>query len=194
MRLDKDVNYIVSGLERSGTSMIMQILHAGKIPVGFDQLRESDTNNPNGYYELDGGKIINRLMDGDFPLELYKGKFIKITSYGIKFLPPGKYKIIYSTREIDEIMDSMEKMIGEKDDKREDTKKIFIKLNDTIKELIQKRQDIEPLFVNYNKILEKPDEEIKKMIRFLNLNSNIKSSMIQVIDPKLYRQRKKMKK
>ena len=90
MELDKDINYIVSGLERSGTSMLMQILDAGDLPIGYDESRPADESNPKGYYELEGGKIINRLMDGTFPLEKYKGNFIKVTAYGLKFLPPGK--------------------------------------------------------------------------------------------------------
>ena len=118
MDLDNQINYLVSGLERSGTSMLMQILNAGSIPISFDKSRKPDDNNPRGYFELEGGKIINKLMDGDFPLKLYKGEFIKITAYGLKYLPRGKYKIIYSERNIDEIMDSMEKMAGKKDKNR----------------------------------------------------------------------------
>ena len=87
-------------------------------PISFDKSRKPDINNPKGYFELEGGKIINKLMEGIFPLELYKGEFIKITSYGLKYLPEGKYKIIYSERNIDEILDSMEKMTGEKDKDR----------------------------------------------------------------------------
>ena len=103
MILDKNINYIVSGLERSGTSMLMQILLAGGVPLAFDSTREIDQNNPKGYYELEGGKIISKLMDGTFPINEYKGNFIKITSYGIKYLPSGNYKIIYSERNIEEI-------------------------------------------------------------------------------------------
>ena len=98
MILNNDFNYIVSGLERSGTSMLMQILKAGEIPVSFDLSRPPDENNPKGYYELEGGKIINRLIDQSFPLGKYVGKFIKITAYGLKFIPLGNYKIIYSER------------------------------------------------------------------------------------------------
>jgi len=57
MTLDKNINYIVSGLERSGTSMLMQILDAGGIPSDFDQdSRPPDDDNPRGYFELEGGE------------------------------------------------------------------------------------------------------------------------------------------
>ena len=86
--------YVVSGFMRTGTSMMMQILNAGTIPITFDTTsRPADESNPKGYYELEGGKIINKLMDGTFPIEDYKGRFLKITAFGLRHLPPGKYKI-----------------------------------------------------------------------------------------------------
>ncbi|MBM3285502.1 MAG: nucleotide pyrophosphatase, partial [Candidatus Aminicenantes bacterium] len=97
IKLDNAINYIVSGLERSGTSLLMQILRAGGVPVAFDMAsRPPDDDNPRGYFELEGGKVISRLMDGTFPLDEYRGTFIKITAYGLKFLPPGRYRVIYT--------------------------------------------------------------------------------------------------
>ena len=189
MILNNNINYIVSGLERSGTSMLMQILHAGGVPVSFDDSRLSDQSNPKGYYELAGGKIINRLMDGTFPLEDYRGKFVKITAYGLKYLPKGNYRIIYSERHIEEILDSMEKMAGIKDKNREKTRETFIKLNLMIKNQIISRDDTEVLLVNYNRILTNPREDIKKIRVFLGLPENVIGKMIQVVDDNLYRQR-----
>jgi hypothetical protein len=190
MTLEKDTNYIVSGLERSGTSMIMQILNAGGIPTSFDDTRKPDENNPKGYYELEGGKIINRLINKTFPFEKYKGKFIKITCYGIKFLPDAKYKIIYSERNIDEILYSMEKMMGKKDEKHNETREIFIKLNSMIKKIMQERKDIDYLTVNYNEILSNPWENIKKIHKYLEMPKESLEKMIDVVDKKLYRNRK----
>jgi len=191
MKLEEDVNYIVSGLERSGTSMLMQILKAGEIPISFDESRKPDENNPKGYYELEGGKIINKLIEGTFPLEEFKGKFIKVTAFGLKFLPPGKYKIIYSERNIEEILDSMEKMIGKKDSNREETKETFIKLNNMIKSVILEREDMDVIFLNYNQTLTNPEENINKIKMFLRLPEGIIENMLNVIDTRLYRQRRK---
>jgi hypothetical protein len=190
MVLDKNINYLISGLERSGTSMLMQIIKAGEIPVSFDKSRPADISNPRGYYELEGGKIINKLADNTFRLEAYKGKFIKITAFGLKFLPLGNYKIIYSERNIEEILDSMEKMIGKKDENRDETRDAFIKLNRLIKKLIQDREDIDVLFVNYNTMILDPTEDIGKIIRFLGLSEKLTKKMIKAIDNKLYRQRR----
>jgi hypothetical protein len=73
--LNNEINYSVSGLERSGTSLMMQMLHKGGLPVAFDDSRAADENNPRGYYELEGGKIINCLMDGS--LENYRMEGIR---------------------------------------------------------------------------------------------------------------------
>lgn len=190
MKLDKDTNYIISGLERSGTSMLMQILRAGGVPISHDNTRPADESNPKGYYELARGKIINKLMNGSFPLKDHKGKFIKVTSFGLKYLPPGKYKIIYSERNIEEILDSMEKMIGEKDPNREDTKSSFIKLNDMIKEYVKYREDMDILFINYNNTLSNPRENISKILKFLSVTNDLLDKMIETVDNKLYRQRR----
>jgi hypothetical protein len=168
-RLDNNLNYIVSGLERSGTSMLMQILHSGKIPVSFDESRPADSHNPRGYFELEGGKIINKIMNGTFPFERCRGSFIKITSYGLKYLPVGRYKIIYSERDIEEVLDSMEKMIGGRDDKRDETRKSLLRLNNMIKREIHKREDIGVLTLSYNRIIKNPRNNMTKILDFLGL-------------------------
>jgi len=189
MKLDESINYIVSGLERSGTSMLMQILENGGISMQFSDDRPADEHNPKGYYELEGGKIINKLMEGSFPFDTYKGSFIKITAYGLKFLPQGKYKIIYSERNIEEILNSMEKMADINDQNREETKDIFLKLNTLIKNLIRSREDCDVLFVDYNMFMKNPQSEILKIPEFLDIDDADIDSMIQTIDAKLYRQR-----
>lgn len=191
MKLDSDVNFIVSGLERSGTSLLMQILHRGGVPIAFDtDSRPPDENNPRGYYELEGGKIINRLMERSFPLGDYKGMFIKITAYGLKFLPPGKYRIIYSERNIEEILDSMEKMARIKDEGRDEIREVFLKLNHMIKDQIATRSDVEVLFVNYNQIVADPEKNMRKIHEFLGSQKFDLGKMIESIDAKLYRKRR----
>lgn len=190
MKLDENVNYIVSGIERSGTSMLMQALHNGGAPVAFDEKRQPDENNPKGYYELEGGKVINKLMDGTFPLEKYKGMFIKITAFGLQYLPPGKYFIIYSERNLDEIMDSMEKMAKIKDENREETKQSFAKLNDMVKQKMRERDDVNIHFVNFNNIFENSEEEFTGIYEFIKAPDLNVANMVKTVDNKLYRQRR----
>lgn len=182
--LDKKTNYIVSGQERSGTSMLMQILQAGDIPIAFDNSRPADDHNKKGYYELEGGKIINKLENEEFPFPKYRGKFIKITAYGLKFLPVGKYKIIYTERNYEEVLDSMEKMI--KDFDRQSAEDNINKLAYHMKTDVLSREDFDVLFVNYNEILKHPKENIKKILSFLDLSEQNLSQMVDSIDPKMY--------
>ena len=192
MKLDSNVNYIVSGLERSGTSMLMQILEAGGVPMAFDTAsRPPDDNNPKGYFELEGGKVINKLMEKTFPLTDYMGQFIKITAYGLKFLTHGNYKVIYSQRNIEEILDSMEKMARVQDDNREETREDFVKLNRMIIKLIQEREDVDVLFVNYNEIVAGPKKEIKKIYNFLDAEELDLGKMVASVDQNLYRKRRR---
>ena len=190
MKLDENINYIVSGLERSGTSMMMQILKAGGIPIYFDESRKADDNNPKGYFEVEGGKIINRLIDKTFDMNFCLGKFIKITAYGLSFLPQGSYKIIYMERNLDEVLDSMEKMVKITDEERKLTKDSFRKLNDKTKNELQNRDDVDVLFVNYNDMIDNPNGHILSVLNFLNLNENIIEKMLGVVDKDLYRQRR----
>ena len=190
MELDSSMNYIVSGLERSGTSMLMQILHNGGYPVAADEKRLPDENNPKGYFELEGGKIINKLIEQKFPFNKFKGKIIKITAYGLKYLPPGNYAIIYSERNIEEILDSMEKMAQINDENRAETKEVFVKLNSFIKQQITKRDDCNVLFVNYNQIIENPKEHIEEIFQFLDQEQADLQEMINTVDKRLYRNRK----
>ncbi len=186
--LRDDTNYLVSGLERSGTSMMMQILNRGGVSVAFDRSREADVHNPKGYYELDGGKIINRLIEGSFPFEKYRGTFVKVTAFGLKYLPKGRYKVIYMLRDLDEIMDSMEKMSGEVD--RADEKPAFRRLNRFAKQLLNDREDIEVIMVDYRNVVEHPQEETERLDQFLDGALDVEAG-VAAVDPDLYRNVKK---
>jgi hypothetical protein len=191
MKLDDQTNYIVSGLERSGTSLLMQLLRAGGVPCAFDTAsRPPDDNNPRGYFELEGGKIISRLRDGVFPLADYRGRFIKITAYGMKFLPPGEYRVIYTERNIEEVLDSMEKMAKVQDADREGTKAAFVKLNEMTKGGLGGRPDVKLLLVNYNVLVREPDSEIRRITAFLGAPGLDEKAMAAAVDAKLHRNRR----
>jgi len=183
------MNYIVSGLERSGTSLMMAILEAGGFPVAYDESRKPDESNPKGYYELFGGKIINRLMENEVYMHLYDESAIKITSVGLTFLPREyDYRIIYMERDIKEVKMSMQKMAKEKlADNLEEllhTENVFLK--DYMDE-----SGYEYIVVNYNSLLTNPGKEIKRVSDFCGGIDIEKAET--VIDRKLYRNRKEEK-
>ncbi len=178
------VNYIVSGIERSGTSMMMQILDRGGAPVAYDESREPDYHNPKGYYELEGGKVIEKLKDGTFSFDKYEDKVVKITAYGLKFLPERTYKVVYMTRDLDEVMDSMEKMAGSVD--REKEKPLFQKLHEFSLDLMEDRDDIDYLVVNHRDVIENPVEETKRVNDFLGGMLDVETGA-EAVDPDLHR-------
>ena len=118
-------------------------------------------------------------------MEKYRGKFIKVTAYGIKFLPPGKYKIVYMTRNLDEIIDSMEKMSGEKIN-RDEEKPLLDKLNRYTLKIMEKRDDIDFIVVKYNDVIRNPRREVERVNEFLNGMLDVESA-IKAVDPRLYR-------
>jgi len=190
MKLRGDTNYIVSGLERSGTSMMMQVLEAGGVPIAYSKSRKPDVHNPKGYYELEGGKIINRLIQRNIPFESYRGTFIKITAYGLSYLPEGIYKIIYMERNLEEVLDSMETMAHITDKNREETKQSFQRLNEKIKQELQTREHTNVLYINYNDMLKDPHANLMKVCQFLESVTCDIRKMTAVVDGTLYRQRR----
>jgi len=185
----EDTIYIVSGLERSGTSMLMQMLDGGGIPLVFDEKRKPDDNNPKGYYELAGGKIINLLQENPDYVNEFKGKgFVKITAYGMLFLPKGKYRIIFIERDMEEVLDSMEKMKKGEDLVRGEIKESLTRLLNHVKKLLASREDMDVLHVNYNRILRNPSQEISRIGEFLGEEFNVEGAVSRVNET-LYRNR-----
>src|ERR1700730_18485992 len=87
---------IVSGLPRSGTSLMMQMLDRGGVEVVTDNLRTADTDNPKGYYEFEQVKTIKR--DTTW-LPATRGKAFKMVSQLLYHLPPVEtYRVIFMER------------------------------------------------------------------------------------------------
>ena len=101
---------IVSGLPRSGTSMMMKMLEAGGIPPLTDEIRTADTDNPKGYYEFERVKKMDK---GDTAwLENAQGKSVKVISALLKHLPSDyRYRVIFMRRDMSEILASQKKML-----------------------------------------------------------------------------------
>ncbi|HLB25802.1 MAG TPA: adenylyl-sulfate kinase, partial [Nitrospirota bacterium] len=99
---------IVSGLPRTGTSLMMKMLEAGGMPVVTDSIRGADVDNPNGYYEFEKVKEIKKdkawLMDA-------RGKAFKMVSMLLPDLPREfRYKVVFMEREMSEVLASQKKM------------------------------------------------------------------------------------
>ncbi len=185
--LNNEFNFIVSGLERSGTSVMMQMLDKGGLPVAFDEARPPDEHNPKGYFELAGGKIINQLIDGTFDMNAHIGQIVKVTAYGLKFLPKGKYKIIYMRRNIEEVVNSMHKMGGDEIDKEKD-RVLFGKLDKISLKIMDDNKDTDYITIDYRNVIDNPRAEIERVGQFFDEIFDFDSALTAV-DSKLYRNR-----
>src|SRR6266536_2490928 len=106
---------VVSGLPRSGTSMMMKILAEGGLSIVTDELRTPDTDNPNGYFELEN---VKQMSAGNVDwLSNAGGKVVKVISALLEYLPPlYSYKVIFMEREIREILASQRKMLARRNE------------------------------------------------------------------------------
>lgn len=92
---------LVSGLPRSGTSMLMQMLEKGGLPIVSDQIRTPDEDNPKGYHELERVKELDKDKGKEW-LRDHRGQVIKIISFLLQDLPLNlNYQVIFMRRNLD---------------------------------------------------------------------------------------------
>lgn len=182
----KEVITIVSGLPRSGTSLMMQILEASGKEIMSDKKREADDNNPKGYYELEAVKSI--FKDTGF-LSNAKGKVIKIVAPLLQYLPSNyQYRVLFMQRDIHEIIKSQQVMLN----KDPQTYKSGIAehyQNEVVKAGIwaNKEPNVEWIEISYSKLINSSETEMKLLSGILDDADREKA--LHVIDPKLYRNR-----
>jgi hypothetical protein len=185
---------VVSGLPRSGTSMMMSALQAGGMPLVLDRIRGADANNPKGYYEFER---VKQLPKGDTRwLKDARGKAVKIISALLTFLPPDyNYRVIFMERDLDEIMASQQRMLersGKPLQSERDNESVRASSQQHLEEIHAwlKAQDwIQTHTVSYNDILRIPEEKFAEVVAFLN-NQVDPEVMASVVDPGLYREKK----
>ncbi len=182
---------IVSGLPRSGTSMMMKMLEAGGMEVVVDNIRKSDEDNPKGYYEFEKVKKIK--TDASW-LDGTRGKVFKMVSMLLYDLPADRqYKIIFMKRNMDEMLASQRAMLvrlGKPADevKDEELARLFGRHLAGIEKWLDQQKNMGVLYVNYNEIMKNPRDAVQNVNRFLN-NGLDAEKMAGVVDASLYRQR-----
>ncbi|HMO13009.1 MAG TPA: alkaline phosphatase family protein [Pirellulaceae bacterium] len=185
---------VVSGLPRSGTSLMMQLLEAGGIQVITDGERVADVDNPKGYYEWEAIKQVAdkpEILDD----EELNGRVFKGVSVLLKHLPKQHdYKVIFMTRPIDEIVESQATMInrlgtsGAELDKEDLRRGLKLHSHEMLK-WMKGTKYIEALIVDYPTLVSKPNEVIPAICDFLGEKIVYPERMSEVIDAKLYRNR-----
>lgn len=186
--------YVVSGLPRSGTSLMMRMMEAAGLDVVSDGERVADEDNPRGYYEYERVKK----LPGDVAwLPECRGKAVKIISRLMLQLPDTeRYRVIFMRRSIDEILRSQRKMLERRaeDERFEDAemKRNFILHLGEVEAALSKRPELEPLFVSYNRLMDAPDKQVARVAEFLGRADRV-DAMKAVVEPGLYRQRQSLK-
>ncbi len=181
---------VVSGLPRSGTSMLMQMLDAGGYPCLTDGVRKADADNPRGYFEYEKVKRLRRDCSW---LSEAKGKAVKIIAQLIPFLPSQfSYQVIFMARDISEVLASQQKMLqrqGKSGGNLSDTQlhQIFERQLLEVKGVLAQR-NIPTLDVAYLEALQRPMKIAEKIQAFLSENLDV-DAMAAAIDPNLHRQR-----
>lgn len=182
---------VVSGLPRSGTSLMMQMLAAGGMPVVTDAQRPADESNPRGYYEF---APVKRLHTGDTAwLADARGKAVKIVSALLPSLPTiYPYRIIFMQRALDEVIQSqiaMRERLGTLDDA--DADKL---LEDTARHLnaierwLSGQSRLSVLYVSYADVVRDPMGSAVQVAEFVGGGLDV-AAMAAAVDPALYRER-----
>ena len=183
---------IVSGLPRSGTSMMMKMLEAGGLLPLTDNLRTADVDNPKGYYEFER---VKKLEEGDVAwLPEAEGKVVKVISALLKHLPDGyEYRVIFMRRNMGEILASQKKMLqnrGEATDvvSDEEIAALFDKHLQHIRQWIESHPNVSVLYLHYSDVLADPLPQARRVNAFLGNTLNVEA-MALTVDPDLYRNR-----
>lgn len=178
---------IVSGLPRSGTSMMMQMLSTGGIPVLSDGERKKDSDNPKGYFEYEKTKALYKQNDW---LHEAGDKVIKVIAQLLKHLPPNfRYKIVFMTRDLDEVLSSQRVMLKNQSKlPKKGVKEVFEKELKKIDDWCAKEPGIEMIKVAYKDVIDNPRNEAERIIEFLGKDLDLEK-MVKEVDDRLYRNR-----
>ncbi|MBN2262852.1 MAG: tetratricopeptide repeat protein, partial [Prolixibacteraceae bacterium] len=191
-RLSQTPIIVVSGLPRSGTSMMMQLLDAAGVPIYTDEKRKPDNSNPQGYFEHDK---VKQLIRNNAWMEEATGKAVKIVVPLLYKIPAAfTYKVIFMERNLDEIIESQHQMLIESSKMKNDTYAVQIE-NSFKKQLHEfeawkkRNPNAEVLNINYNEAIDKKAETVSKVFGFLNIDAN-QETLANIIDKNLYRTKK----
>jgi hypothetical protein len=183
---------IVSGLPRSGTSLMMNMLTAGGLEALTDQLRTADDDNPVGYFELED---VKKLIQGEHSwLANSNGKAVKVISTLLPYLPDGyQYRIVFMRRAIEEVLASQRKMLvhrGEDPNKISDAEmaEYFQKNLQQSEHWLNSHANAARIDINYQQLIANPRPLVAEINRFLGGGLD-EDKMLGAIDPSLYRNR-----
>jgi len=184
---------IVSGLPRSGTSLMMQMLAAGGLSVLCDGERKADTDNPKGYLEWER---IKQLAKDPSLITEAEGKVVKVISQLLLSLPDGhEYRIVFMQRPLPEVLKSQEEMLkrrgayepgGDSSPIEQAFQRHLIEVN----KWLASKPNAKVCRVHYHRVLRDPRAVAEEVAGFLEAPLDI-AAMVGQVDGSLYRNRMK---
>jgi hypothetical protein len=177
---------IVTGIPRSGTSLMMQLFEAANTPICSDAIRQEDENNPKGYYELEAVKGI--VKNNSFLTEA-EGKVIKIVAPLVNFIDLSlTYRVVFMLRDLDEVVQSQEKMVGkDQQDQKEKFKTMYALHIEKSKQFLMAHH-IPFIEVQHRELIASPEVILPKIMEFCGWTVSMET-LLNVVDPSLYRNR-----
>ena len=182
---------IVSGLPRSGTSLMMRMLQAGGIAPLTDREREADEDNPRGYYELEAVKKTRK--DRKW-LDEAKGRAVKVIHALLYDLPlDRRYDVVVMRRNMDEVVASQRKMIERRKTKGaaledEQIRRALERQMIQVTAYLKNKPNFRVLYVDYNDLMANPELETERLRSFLGLEAPVEK-LAEVVEPDLWRNR-----
>lgn len=183
---------IVSGLPRSGTSMMMRMLTGGGLEAMQDGERAADEDNPKGYFEFER---VKQIRTDQAWLPDAAGKVVKAISLLLMDMPAGyEYRVVFMDRAIPEVLASQRKMLvrrGENPDATADEKMtvIYEKHLAQVKKWIDDQPNVSAVYVPYHEVIADPATHASRVNAHLG-NILDEANMVAAVDPSLYRNRK----
>lgn len=184
-----DIVTVVSGLPRSGTSMMMRMLVCGGIEPLTDGVRARDADNPHGYFEYEPAKDSATYLRWMTQAE---GRAVKLVSRLIPRLPAThRYRILFMHRSVADVLRSQRKMAlhySGVDWRGQTILQLERAYRDHVQQCLQwatQRPNIDLLEVNYEQVLAEPEAQLLRVVRFLDPRALDLDAMRRAIDPKL---------
>lgn len=183
---------VVSGLPRSGTSMMMRMLDAGGLPALTDELRAADEDNPRGYYEYEPVKQTKQ--DSSWVANAV-GKVVKMVHLLLLDLPDDyEYRVVFMRRHLAEVIASQDVMLARKGKAGpglppEKLMSMFEQQIGKVHAHLENQPNFRYLDVSYNDMLVEPEPRVAALNDFLGGGLDT-PAMLAVVDPQLYRQRR----
>jgi len=191
MMMEEKFVTIVSGLPRSGTSMMMKALEAGGMPVLIDGIRKPDRDNPKGYYEFEP---VKKTREDPSWLQEAGGKAVKMVYRLLYDLPEGyRYRVVFTQRDMGEILKSQKAMLdrtGQQGTNVGDDQlaALFKKDLEEIFQWIERQSHFSKLLVSYNEMVRDPRPQCLRVNDFLGHCLDV-DQMVGIVDASLYRNR-----